>query len=78
MIARVIVGLLEVATVLGCVVGSLFIFDALQSSVSAVQGAELAVIGLGFAIIPYCLAGVGHRNIMRSSAPRSTRGLAED
>ncbi|MBA4092395.1 MAG: hypothetical protein C0494_17635 [Sphingobium sp.] len=64
----------EVATIVGSLVGGLLVIWSLAPSNSAPQAAALAASGIGLAVVPYCLAGVLHRAIMRKSVqPPRTR-----
>ncbi|MFS0737556.1 hypothetical protein ABC347_10945 [Sphingomonas sp. 1P06PA] len=61
--------LIEGVAVLGALIGAFFIYAALALSEAAPAQGALAAIGVGFAVIPYTVAAIGHRRIMR----RSTR-----
>lgn len=67
MLDRFFVSLFEGLTILGCFVGGAMVLYAMMPDSSAPQEAALAAVGIGLAVIPYCLASIAHRGIVRKS-----------
>ena len=63
---RLIQSLLDVLAFLGAVGGGLMLFSAFDPNASAPQQGALAAMAAALAIIPYCLASLNHRAIVRS------------
>lgn len=75
MIDRFFVGLFEVLTLLGCLIGGALVILAIMPGASAPQAGAMAAIGVGFAVVPYCLAGMVHRSIIRKVITKDGRDL---
>ncbi|SNS53152.1 hypothetical protein SAMN06295912_108116 [Sphingomonas laterariae] len=61
-----IITLLEIATLIGALLGGFLIFTALSPANTAIQTAASAAVGIGFVAVPYALAATFHRAMMRS------------
>jgi hypothetical protein len=72
---RVLASIFEGITVLSSLVGAFLLLSGFAVGVSAIQSASLAAMGVGFAAIPYCIAGVFHRAAVRQSLAKNA--LAE-
>lgn len=69
MLDRIAAAVFEIVTIVGCLVGGVLVIFSLFPGNSAPQAAALAASGVGLAVVPYCLAGVLHRSIMRKRLP---------
>jgi len=65
MMDKIMVVVFEVATIIGACIGGFLIVTAIMPGYSAPQTAAQAAVGIGFVVVPYCLASIAHRAIIR-------------
>jgi hypothetical protein len=65
-----LIQLVEAIAALGALAGGFFVFTAISGEASAPQQGALAAVGVGFAVVPYCIASIMHRGAIRSAAKR--------
>lgn len=62
---KFIMGVLDVAVLLGAIVGGWLVFMSIFEQ-SAAQTAAGSAVGIGLAAIPYFVSSMAHRQIVRS------------
>lgn len=64
MIDKFFATLFDVMTMLGCLLGGAMVVLAFLGILEP-QAGGIAAIGIGFAVIPYCLSAMQHRAMIR-------------
>jgi len=70
---RIAATVFELLTVIGGLGGAALLVSGLLPGNSAIQATEAAAVGIGMAVIPYCIAGVLHRGVMRATSQNRDR-----